>query len=184
MKTLEFRIKEIHEERMSSHELLVSPAEIGLEIEDVRVVGHLYGRLQLLRRVGEVYVKSNFSALIEAPCRRCAEPFETHIEADIEVQFCPTDESNPIDPLLIDAGVRYYSGECIDLSEDVRQAITLEIPVWPLCAESCKGLCHHCGENLNIATCNCDALETVSKPFAVLADLFNHPNRSVGSGSK
>jgi len=184
MKTLEFRIKEIHEERMSSHELLVSPAEIGLEIEDVRVVGHLYGRLQLLRRVGEVYVKSNFSALIEAPCRRCAEPFETHIEADIEVQFCPTDESNPIDPLLIDAGVRYYSGECIDLSEDVRQAITLEIPVWPLCAESCKGLCHHCGENLNIATCNCNALETVSKPFAVLADLFNHPNRSVGSGSK
>jgi uncharacterized protein len=117
-------------------------------------------------------VKADFSAWVEVPCRRCLELFETAMEAHIEVQFCPRDEAQSIDPLLVDAGERYYSEDVIDLSEEVRQALTLEIPMWPLCEEACKGLCSHCGENLNVATCRCAATPIASSPFAVLAELL------------
>ena len=172
MKTLEFYVKEIREERLNLHDIQVPPTEIGLEIEEVRFVKPIDGHIQLSRHVQDVYVKANCSTWVEVECRRCVEPFETEVETDIEVEFRPQDESKPIDPLLVDAGERYYSEDCIDLSEEARQAITLEIPIWPLCAESCKGLCLHCGENLNIAACDCKPPETVYSPFAGLADLL------------
>ena len=183
MKTLEFRVKDIHENRFDLHELLVGFAEIGLEIEEAQFVKPIYARVQLARHMDEVYAKADFSTSVEIECRRCAEPFETDIAAKIEVQFYHTEEPDQIDPWLLDVGERYYSGDFIDLSEEVRQALMLEIPIWPLCSESCQGLCPYCGENLNMTSCNCSAPEKASSPFAVLADLLNTPKRAVGDGS-
>jgi uncharacterized protein len=180
MKTLEFKVKDISESQFDLHELLVSPSEVGLETEEARFAKPIYGRVQLIRRADEVYVRADFSATIEVECRRCDEPLETDIAAEIEVQFYHTEEPSQIDPWLLDVGGRYYSGDFIDLSEDARQTLTLEIPIWLLCSEACKGLCPQCGENLNMTSCNCHAPEKVSSPFAVLADLLDTPKHAVG----
>jgi uncharacterized protein len=37
----------------------------------------------------------------------------------------------------------------------MREQFYLALPMKPLCAEGCKGLCPHCGTNLNEATCTC-----------------------------
>jgi len=47
------------------------------------------------------------------------------------------------------------SQESIDISEDVRQAMLLEIPPRSLCKPDCKGLCPSCGQNLNLRSCSC-----------------------------
>jgi len=31
----------------------------------------------------------------------------------------------------------------------------LALPMKPLCGEACKGLCRHCGTNLNKSSCDC-----------------------------
>jgi len=43
----------------------------------------------------------------------------------------------------------------IDVSEDVRQTLLLALPFKRVCREQCKGLCPHCGKNLNEAPCGC-----------------------------
>ncbi len=181
MKTLEFVVRDIPEDKIARHEVSVPPAEVDLELEEIQLLGEIHGQIQLSRHVQDVYVKGSFSASVEAECRCCLEPVVADISGDIEVQFSPTDMAIPSDPWQIDTGERHYLGDTIDLSEEVRQSLTLEIPNWSLCSETCKGLCPQCGENLNVTDCGCDVPEEASSPFAALADLLDRSDRTLES---
>lgn len=184
MKALEFVVREIREDSPYVHEIQVAPSEIDLELEDAQFAGPIHSRIQLLRSNQNVYVKGDFSASVVVECRRCVEPIETEVTSEIGLYFSHSGKPESVDPSLIEAGERYYSGDTIDLCEDVRQSLVLEIPIWPLCVESCKGLCPKCGENLNIAECNCRGSEDASSPFSALADLLERSeNPQNGSDS-
>jgi uncharacterized protein len=43
----------------------------------------------------------------------------------------------------------------LDLREAVREHWLLAAPAFVQCREDCKGLCPHCGANLNDGTCEC-----------------------------
>ncbi|MFH1619076.1 MAG: DUF177 domain-containing protein, partial [bacterium] len=58
--------------------------------------------------------------------------------------------------------------ELIDLSEVIRQAVLLTLPLKQLCSEKCKGLCQVCGENFNDGTCSCST--QMPGPFSALKD--------------
>ena len=178
MKALEFVVREIREDRPFVHEIQVAPSEIDLEIADAQFAGPVHSHIQLLRSNQNVYVKGEFLASVVVECRRCIEPLEAEITSEIGLYFCHSEKPGSVDPGLIEAGERYYSGDTIDLCEDVRQSLVLEIPIWSLCIESCKGLCPKCGENLNIAECNCSESEAPSSPFSALADLLEKSERS------
>ena len=177
MKALEFVVREIREDRPYFHEIQVVPSEIDLEVEDAQFAGTVHSRIQLLRSNQNVYVKGDFSASVVVECRRCVEPIETEITSEIGLYFSHSEKPKSIGSSLLEAGERYYSGDTIDLCEDVRQSLVLEIPAWPLCVESCKGLCPQCGENLNIAECNCCESKASSSPFSALADLLEQSER-------
>lgn len=179
MKTLEFIVREISDNQLARHEVWVPPAEIDLEIEEAQFVGEIHGHIQLSRRVEDVYAKGSFSASVEVECRCCVEPFATSISGDIEVQFYPADAATAPNPWQADTGERYYLGDTVDLSDEVRQSLILEIPNWPLCSEECKGLCPQCGENLNVTDCDCHISEETSSPFAALADLLDQSDRAL-----
>ena len=61
-------------------------------------------------------------------------------------------------------------GEVVDLESLLREQIILMLPLKPLCDENCKGLCPHCGANLNREKCTCKT-DAVDSPFAQLAKL-------------
>ncbi|MEW5894360.1 MAG: DUF177 domain-containing protein [Candidatus Omnitrophota bacterium] len=44
----------------------------------------------------------------------------------------------------------------IDFTEYIRQEMILAMSCKQLCSEGCKGLCPHCGSNLNIEQCKCE----------------------------
>ncbi len=178
MKTLEFIVREISDNQVARYEVKVPPSEIDIELEEAQFVEEIHGHLQLSRRVEDVYVKGSFSTSVQVECRCCIEPFATSISGDIEVQFYPTDVAAPSDPWQADTGERYYLGDTIDLSDEVRQSLIIEIPNWPLCSETCKGLCPQCGQNLNAADCGCHISEESSSPFAALADLLDRSDRA------
>ena len=173
MKGLEFTVKDILEGELDIREIQVSPLEVDLEVEDVKFAAPVHSHIQFLRHNQGIYVKANFSTSVAVECRRCIEPVDTDIMAVVELPFCQADEPEKIDPSLIDSGEQHYSGETLDLAEDARQALVLEIPIWPLCSESCKGLCSTCGTNLNVAECSCDEPAESSSPFATLSSLWD-----------
>lgn len=43
----------------------------------------------------------------------------------------------------------------IDVGDELRQVVVLNLPAKPLCKETCAGLCPVCGKNLNISQCTC-----------------------------
>ncbi len=45
----------------------------------------------------------------------------------------------------------------LDLSEDVRAEMVVELPINLLCSDECAGLCSGCGANLNQEKCRCKA---------------------------
>ena len=66
--------------------------------------------------------------------------------------------------------ISYYQGDFIDLTPIICEQIILQIPIKPLCSEECKGLCPHCGINMNVASCSCH-LEFVDPRLAVLKNI-------------
>lgn len=47
------------------------------------------------------------------------------------------------------------STDFLDLTDEVREAIILALPGYPVCSDTCKGLCMTCGKDLNKGECTC-----------------------------
>lgn len=62
------------------------------------------------------------------------------------------------------------ASEIIDIMSLVRQTLALTEDIQFLCSPDCKGLCPHCGKDLNEGPCKCRP-ENLS-PFAVLKGKF------------
>jgi uncharacterized protein len=48
-----------------------------------------------------------------------------------------------------------HGEDFVDLTPSIREDIILGLPQRALCAENCKGLCPHCGKDLNKGPCRC-----------------------------
>ncbi len=86
----------------------------------------------------------------EVHCARCGKPMT------IDVKF-------PVSEVLVredaefaeDEDVVVYSGNSVELSEAITNSFLMNVSGKYLCSEDCKGLCPHCGKNLNEESCSC-----------------------------
>ena len=105
---------------------------------------------------------------LELTCSRCAELFRVPVDAAFDLRYVPHSENTgPRGEGALggreeereveedDLTTAYYRDETIDLGDLVREQFYLALPMKPLCAEACKGLCVHCGVNLNQGACDC-----------------------------
>lgn len=87
----------------------------------------------------ELIVRGKVWAEISAECSRCTDFFSTNVADSSFLRTFPL-----------------TGGEVeLDITEDIREAIVLNLPHFPLCDEECKGLCPKCGKNLNKGPCGC-----------------------------
>jgi uncharacterized protein len=54
-----------------------------------------------------------------------------------------------------EAEIGYYQGDGLLLEDVLREQVLLALPLKVTCREDCKGLCGHCGQNLNEGQCSC-----------------------------
>ena len=138
---------------VSNLELTCGAEELDLESEGVRFTSVVAVRLNLFNYDDKVFVKARSSVAVESECARCLSPVHRILEAYSENQYRPLPKIARYQ--FDDIGIRYYSEEYIDLSEDLRENFLLEVPARILCSEDCKGICSHCGQNLNEGKCDC-----------------------------
>jgi len=134
-------------------ELECGAAEIGLEAEGIRFTGPVNAKLRLFKQGDSVYIKAELSVPVESECAKCLVPVHRILEGTLENQYQPLPKEER--DILDDVGIGYYSGEDIELSEDLVESFLLELPARIVCSEDCKGLCPKCGQNLNEAECDC-----------------------------
>jgi uncharacterized protein len=102
-------------------------------------------------------------------CTRCLEPFERAITSDLHIEFNPPSLGTADDGEYIhvyEPAIKPY----VDITDDVRDALVLAVPMRTLCREDCKGLCPHCGKDLNTEKCICPPEENEGR-WSALNDL-------------
>ncbi len=124
------------------------PSEVVALKEDVSapVAGPIDYDLHVQCLEHELLVTGQVSAEVKFVCSRCAAAFEEGVE---DSAFFYEQEVPNLH-------------ETLDLTDAVRETIILAFPNYPLCQESCRGLCPTCGANLNRAKCGCKPLEETS----------------------
>ena len=125
---------------------IVAPVDLDFEIHKDKEKFRLVGRVR---------------TELELTCSRCVEPFRMPVDASFDLRFLPatempTEEERELEEEDVD--ISYYRDDQIDLNELLREQFYLALPMKPLCAEACKGLCPQCGTNLNTGTCGCAAV--------------------------
>ena len=109
----------------------------------------LSARLKAESVVEGILVSGRLAGSTTLNCARCLTPFEADLELDVCELF-----TTPGHELPEEEAYRVEGSE-INLEPMLRDALVLALPLNPVCAEGCEGLCATCGKNLNQGGCDC-----------------------------
>jgi uncharacterized protein len=166
-----------------------TPAELrsSVDPEDLHILGDVRFDGVLQKKDQRFRLKGRVQATLELTCGRCAEPFQLPIDTEVDLTYVPQPSSQPAahskrdDPEVElsdeDLTTAYYRDHVLDFAEMLREQFYLAMPMRPLCREDCKGLCPHCGTNLNTGTCNCE-VRWQDPRLAGLQSLMKSPGRT------
>ncbi len=123
-----------------------------------------------------VLVQGDVTADVGLECSRCLEMFDLPVEATLEEQFEPVIDVYTGAPVRreehehSDTAFQIDANHMMDLTEPVRQALLVALPMKPLCREDCAGICPQCGANRNETQCG-HTEETVDDRWSGLRSL-------------
>jgi uncharacterized protein len=142
-------------------------AEVGYEFPDPIEV-----ELFASKSGDEIIVQGKVKTLAEIECSRCLELYEMDINPKMQfviqlLDSIPPQQSTDDDFVILPKTTGEY-----DITDRVREAIILELPLKALCSDTCKGLCPMCGTNLNEEECDCTPDKTDER-WDSLKQLFN-----------
>jgi uncharacterized protein len=108
--------------------------------------------------IKDIRLRGRLSAGLEMQCARCLEPVRQDVVRDFELLYRPLGADAGRDELSVtdaEAEIGYYQGDGILLEDVLREQVLLALPLKVTCREDCRGLCLHCGKNLNQENCSC-----------------------------
>lgn len=117
---------------------------------DVDLVHYRSGR--------ELLFHGSFAGTIEGVCSRCLKSYAFPIEKGFGFVLTPEPLPAKSKELSRDEmGLSFYRADEVNLLPLIKEQVLLALPIRPLCADSCRGLCLSCGANLNEEPCHCAA---------------------------
>ena len=112
---------------------------IGLDVEELKAITEIAIKAKI-EKVGQmVIVRATIQCAYAGSCGRCLEPASSSWKNSYIFNF-------PFTPAT----------EFIDLSEEVRQELILNLPLKLLCGDTCQGIWAGCKVNLNTEKCKCN----------------------------
>ena len=144
----------------------IAPGVVDLGAE-IRQIGDLStgGRAQLVREqhrkhllINDIRVTGELKTRVGLSCARCLEPITQDIARTFDLLYRPQGSDAGKEELSVtaaEAEVSYYQGDGLLLEDVLREQVLLAVPLKAVCRDDCKGLCPHCGQNLNQGQCNC-----------------------------
>lgn len=141
------------------------PAELSEEVEADSAEYELEGvtfrdllnvKLSIQKVNDEFYCHGYTSISAEAECVRCLKMFDLELSGELNFIIKPEGSKGV---MASDVGEEVYfirAGDpVVELTDSIRQALQLSLPIKPICTNECRGLCSSCGINLNEESCDC-----------------------------
>jgi uncharacterized protein len=125
--------------------------------------------------IQDIRVQGRLATRLEMACARCLEPIIQDVNREFDLLYRPQGADAGRDEMSVtdaEAEISYYEGEGLPLEDVVREQVLLAAPLKVTCREDCKGLCPHCGKNLNEGQCSC-AVEEEEPRWAALKEIRN-----------
>lgn len=137
-------------------------------LDSDELTGPVHVEVDLEARTGMVESEFEIEGGLEVrgklSCARCLEPIPFEEKRDFLVRYVPRPEGTEgteeeIELVEDQLDVDYFDEPKLSLEDLVVEQVALTLPMKPLCAEECKGLCSSCGASLNSTDCECDTGE-------------------------
>jgi uncharacterized protein len=153
------RNESIHLEGNLGNEILdASP------LQDYVFLGDVEYNVDIVGAGEDILVRGIVKGNIQLECSRCLAPIQIPFIGEIEdiytTNFARGQKSRDIEKRereikSEDLELRLIEGKTLNLNDSLVESIVLAIPAKAVCKEDCKGLCPHCGINLNKEECGC-----------------------------
>ena len=88
----------------------------------------------------ELVLRGRLSCRFTGVCNRCGGPMDLDVRED---DFCVSLEVAE-------------ENSTVDLTNELREAIILALPSYPVCSPDCPGVCPRCGKRLADGSCGCE----------------------------
>jgi uncharacterized protein len=122
---------------------------------------------------GQIRIYGNLHTRVELVCARCLDTVVEEISRDFDLFYRPmtaiaADEEVQLN--LDDTDIAFFEGDGLFLADILAEQVNLALPMKVICRSDCRGLCPHCGSNLNNEECRCEKNSSDSR-LAPLARL-------------
>ena len=120
--------------------------------DDLHLAAPIDGEVRLQRTGRSILAEADLTTALDVYCSRCLTPIVAPVEVSLQEEALPSIDlitGQPVDTSDEPDAFRLDEHHELNLSEPVREAISLAEPIAPLCRADCRGLCVVCGANLN-----------------------------------
>jgi uncharacterized metal-binding protein YceD (DUF177 family) len=161
----------------SLHELdrtAPAPGDWRVELIGVPEGAEIGLHLRLESVMEGVLVTGDLDVPLVGSCARCLEPIEDTLRLDVQELYAYPGSTTE------EEEVRRLEGDFLDLEPLVRDTVVLSLPLAPVCAPDCSGLCVDCGLRLDDLPAD-HTHEVVDARWAALAQKFGTTTSSPGT---
>ncbi len=131
--------------------------DLEIEVKSASLTAHIQPSRDGLTCAGRMV------AAVRVPCSRCLEPYDLPVDREFRVEYVSPPgnrrgREGEVNIPRSELDVGYLDEQRrVDIRDLAAEQIYLEIPMKPLCAPDCRGLCMMCGGNRNRDECFCAA---------------------------
>jgi uncharacterized protein len=125
-----------------------------------------------------IRVKGRLRGSVAMECTRCLEGYRQDLDIGVDEFYrrsgmgaLGADGRQLVGTEVLEEDEYVIEEGTIDMNILVNDSVMLGLPIKHLCSEECRGLCQHCGSNLNLAECDC-ASEDIDPRLEVLKTLL------------
>jgi uncharacterized protein len=152
-------VKELGVRKLRIHKFY-PPGTIDYHTEEFKQVDPLEVRATAELVDGMIRVSGELHTRVEMVCARCLDPVTEEIGREFDLYYRPLASLEHEEALRLaedDTEVGFFQGEGLFLADALAEEVNLTIPLKAICRSDCRGLCAHCGANLNLEECHCQS---------------------------
>jgi len=121
--------------------------QLEIQLADNFLLRQFQGLITATRTQQGLLLRGNFEGKLDLDCVRCLKSYTHLLQWELTEFYVFNHRDANEDDLILPDNAQ------IDLSDSIEEEAHLDIPINPVCKESCQGLCQTCGADLNLGDC-------------------------------
>ncbi len=108
---------------------------------------------------GQIRITGSLHTRLELICARCLDTVQEEVNRDFDLYYRPMATIAKDDEVHLnddETEIAFYEGDGLFLADVLAEQVNLALPMKVICRSDCRGLCPHCGVNLNHEDCRCE----------------------------